>query len=274
MLGHSSGSTATGSLGPMAQGHLMIIGIRDVDLILFSSPEDEHARSAVLLRFPCEQYHTGITNWINNLWENQAFQPIINPSELLPSRFRVSETRNSKPEPSVRTLRPDIMMMASPLKLPVLSATPKQLSRFANPSHLKTGRSESNLRLCGVLAGQLKILLPDGDDEGTFIVPALDARSQVLSNKDRRNGIGKLVFTLAPFGSAQFFFTLVALDLCVRGIPGEVLQWGHLGQCVMAALSPFRFFAAWRVETLFFPRFPFPMGSTLCALFDSPSDRA
>ena len=33
----------------------------------FSSPEDEHARSTVLLQFPCEQYHTGITNWINNL---------------------------------------------------------------------------------------------------------------------------------------------------------------------------------------------------------------
>ena len=27
----------------------------------FSSPEDEQARSAVLLRFLCEQYHKGIT---------------------------------------------------------------------------------------------------------------------------------------------------------------------------------------------------------------------
>ena len=37
----------------------------------------------------------------------------------------------------------------------------------------------------------------DGDDEGAFIVPALDARSQVLSIKDRRNGVGKPVFKLA-----------------------------------------------------------------------------
>ena len=22
-----------------------------------------------LLRLPCEQYHTGVTNWINNVWE-------------------------------------------------------------------------------------------------------------------------------------------------------------------------------------------------------------
>ena len=34
-----------------------------------------------------------------------------------------------------------------------------------------------------VLAEQLKILFPDGDGEGAFI-PALDARSQVLSIKD------------------------------------------------------------------------------------------
>ena len=31
------------------------------------NPDDEHARSAVLLRFPCEQYHKGIKKWINNL---------------------------------------------------------------------------------------------------------------------------------------------------------------------------------------------------------------
>ena len=74
-----------------------------------------------------------------------------------------------------------------------------------------------------VLAEQLKILFPDGDDEGAFIVPALDARSQVLSIKDRRNGVGKLVFKLAPFGSGQLF-TLVAPDLCVPGVPSEVLR--------------------------------------------------
>ena len=56
-----------------------------------------------------------------------------------------------------------------------------------------------------VLAEQLKIIFPEGDDEGAFIVPALDARSQVLSTKDRRNGIGKPVFKLAPLGSGQLF---------------------------------------------------------------------
>ena len=74
-----------------------------------------------------------------------------------------------------------------------------------------------------VLAEQLKISFLDGDDEGAFIVPALDARSQVLSSKDRRNGFGKPVFKLASLGSGQLF-TLVAPDLCVRGVSCEVLQ--------------------------------------------------
>ena len=54
-----------------------------------------------------------------------------------------------------------------------------------------------------ILAAKLEVLFPEGDDTGTFIVPALDARSQVLSFKDRRNGVGKPVFKLAPFGSGQ-----------------------------------------------------------------------
>ena len=41
------------------------------------------------------------------------------------------------------------------------------------------------------MAVKNKVLFPEGDDTGTFIVPALDARAQVLSIKDRRNGVGK-----------------------------------------------------------------------------------
>ena len=55
------------------------------------------------------------------------------------------------------------------------------------------------------LADQLEILFPDRDDEGAFIVLGLDTRSQVLSIKDRRNGVGKPVFKIAPFGSGQTF---------------------------------------------------------------------
>ena len=41
----------------------------------------------------------------------------------------------------------------------------------------------------------------------------------------------------------------------------------------MAALSPPRFFAAWRVEALFSAVSLFPMGSTICAFFDSLPDQ-
>ena len=74
-----------------------------------------------------------------------------------------------------------------------------------------------------------------------------------IYNPLTRNGVGKPVFKLAPFGSAQLF-TLVAPDLCVPGIPDGVLQRvisSQHGQSVMAALSPHRFFAAWRVEAPF-----------------------
>ena len=70
-----------------------------------------------------------------------------------------------------------------------------------------------------VLAEKLEVLSPEGDDEGAFIVLALDARSQILSIKDRRNGVGKQVFKLAPFESGQLF-AVVTPDLCVLGILG------------------------------------------------------
>ena len=74
-----------------------------------------------------------------------------------------------------------------------------------------------------LLGEQLKIIFPEGDDEGAFTVPALDARSQVLSIKDRRNGIEKPVFKVAPSGSGQLF-TLVVPDLCVPGVSCDALQ--------------------------------------------------
>ena len=123
-----------------------------------------------------------------------------------------------KHEPNVKTLLFEIKMMVARTKLTVPSAAPKQQSRCVNPNRLKTGRLENNLRLCGrELADQLKILFPDGDDEGAFIFTALDAHSHVLSIKDRRNGVGKPVFNLASVGSEQLF-TLVAPDLYFPGV--------------------------------------------------------
>ena len=63
---------------------------------------------------------------------------------------------------------------------------------------------------------------------------SLNVRSEVLSIKDRRNGVGKPVFKLAPLGNEQMF-DLTAPDLHVPGIPNDVLrqvivQARHLAQ--------------------------------------------
>ena len=97
-----------GPSGPMARDHLMTIEKRDT----FSSPEDEHARSAVLLRFPCEQWGFRI-NWLNNHCESPTYQPVTSLSEFIAKQVACQPGLYSKQEPSVRTLWPDVEMMVS-----------------------------------------------------------------------------------------------------------------------------------------------------------------
>ena len=87
-------------------------------------------------------------------------------------------------------------MMVFLMQSTVPSATPKQISRSVNPNHLKTGKLVNNFRPCGRF-WPIKVLFPERNDTGAFIVPALDARAQVL--EDRRNSVGKPVFKLSPF---------------------------------------------------------------------------
>ena len=156
--------------------------------------------------------------------KRQTYQPTINPSEFIARQVPCRPDTYLKQEPNVKNLWPDLKMMVSPVQLTVHSASPKQLSRSANPSHLKNGRSESILRLCGEC-------WPNSSKFSSLMemtkVPLLSQRStlrsQVLRIKDRRNGVGKPVFKLAPFGNGQVF-TLTAPDLRVPGIPDEVLQ--------------------------------------------------
>ena len=82
LLGRSDGSTATGSLvshGPGSSGDVRNTRPR---LDTFSSTEDEQSSSAVLLLFPCEQYHKGITKWIDNLWEESNMPAYNKPVRI------------------------------------------------------------------------------------------------------------------------------------------------------------------------------------------------
>ena len=193
-----------GLSGPMAQGHLMTTEIQDADLILHqallmnmrevTSCYGSHVNSTAL------EFRSGSILF----GKGPTYQSTVNLSQLIarqvPCRpgFYLKQEANKGDD--------------NPLKLTVPFAAPKQLSQSANPNHLKTERSASNSRLCGEcwLINSKKFLFLDGDDGAFFFVPALDARSQVLS---------------------------IHLSS----------QHGH---CVMAVPSPHRFSATWRVEAL------------------------
>ena len=106
-----------------------------------------------------------------------------------------------------------------------------------------------------------------------FNVPALDARPQVFSIKDRKKRRWKPVFKLAPFGSAQWF-ALVSPDLSVPGILDGVLQ-RDICQTNMANVRwpPFRL-ALFRSLAGRGGFLSVLMGSTPCAHFNSQPDNA
>ena len=224
ILGHSNGSTAAGSLGSHGPGSSDDSRNTRRRLDTFSGPEDEQARSAVLQRFPCEQYHKGITKWINNIWEESnmpAFnKPVRNHCKAGSVSVRLVLETRAICQDFLARYEGDGIPYA--INSPFCCTSTKNIVRQSKSiEDREIGKQFAPL--WRELGDQLRVLFPDGDNEGAFIIPALDARSQVLSIKDRRNGIGKPVFKLASFGSGQTF-TLVVPELSVPGIPREVLQ--------------------------------------------------
>ena len=210
--------------GPMTQGHLMTTGIRDIDLILLQvlktnmhgvpSYYDSHVSNTTL------ELRIGsiIFGKIKNIPVCSKPVRIRCKAGSVSARL-VFETRAKCQDFVVRYKDDGI-----PYEIYSTFCCAKTTSSVRQSKALEDREIGKQFApLWRVLAEQLKTLFPDGDDEGAFIVPALDGRSQVLSIKDRRNGVGKPVFTLAPLGSGQLF-TLVAPDLCVPGVSSEVLQ--------------------------------------------------
>ena len=142
---------------------------------------------------------------------NPICQHTIDLSEFIAKQVLCQSGLYLKHGPNVKTLLIDVEIMVSPTQLTVPSAAPLQKSLSANPNQLKTERLENNLRLLWrVLADQLKIIFPDGDDEGAFIIPALDARSHVLSIKDQRKPVDKHL----PLLHLSCLFLLFLLKCC------------------------------------------------------------
>ena len=118
------------------------------------------------------------------------------------------------------------------------------------------------------MAEKLKVLFPDGDDTGAFIDRALDIRSQVLSIKDHSNGVGKSECKLALPGNGQVFALLLLICMFLVFLTTC---------CNRSSLKPARPLCDGRPSAppafsppggsrALFPRFPFSMGFTFCAL--------
>ena len=134
--------------GPMAQGHLMTIEIRDVGLILLK-PVKMSMQGVPSYYGSHEQYHTGVTNWTNNLWE-ESNKPTCNKPVRIHCKTGslsvrlVFETR-AKCQDFVARYKDD----GIPSKLIVHFATAEPISQSASPSQLKTEKSGIVLRPCG-----------------------------------------------------------------------------------------------------------------------------
>ena len=195
------------SSGPMAQGHLTIAET------LSQAPKTNMHEVPSYCSFRVNNTTLGLPMGSITFGKSPTYQPLTNPPKFIAKQVAYPPDSYSRRELNARTLWPDTRMMVSPTKLIVHFATAEPISQSASPSHLKTEKSENNLRLCGkFLAQKLKVLFPK---EMT--------KFSVFQKKDRRNGVGKPVFKLAPFGNGQLF-DLTAPHLRVPGIPDDVLQ--------------------------------------------------
>ena len=138
-----------GLSGPMALDHLMTIRIQDADLILLQ---------ALLMNMrEVPPYYDSLANTTTKGSQSGSILSVEKPT-CLPTigllQFIVKQVpRRSglylNHETNVRILLSDIKIIASPMRLTVPFATPKQLLLYANLRQVKTEKSENNLHFCG-----------------------------------------------------------------------------------------------------------------------------
>ena len=196
----------------------MTIEIRDVGLIL--SEALKMNMREVASYYGSRVNNTTVVLRIGSviIGKSPTYQLETNLSEYIAKQVPCQSDSYSKQEPNVRTLWPDVKMMVS-------SPFYQSRTNIAVRQSKSLEDREIGKHFCALVEsfGKLEVIFLDGDDTGTFIVAAPDVRSQVLSSKDRRNGVGKPEFKLAPLGNGQVF-ALTAPYLHVPGIPDDMLQ--------------------------------------------------
>ena len=212
-LGRSDGSPATGSLGFHGPGSFDDNRItQDAELIL---------SQALMMNM-----HEALCCYIFRV--NTSTLECLLPAFNKPTRIHcktnalsarlVFQTRG-KCQDFVARCKDD----GIPKKLLVHFAIPVPISWCAIPNHLKIDKIGRRFApIWKMLSANLQEIFPERDVKGTFIVPALEVRSHILSIFDRRNGVGKLVFKLAP-PRHEHLLDLTASDLCEPSISVDVL---------------------------------------------------
>ena len=224
-----------GPSGPMCRGLLTTTGTQDVDLIPLAAQWMNMHEVPFCFDFHVSNVTLECSNWLEKFWATTNAPDFNKPMRIhcktdsLSARL-VFETRAKCQDFVARYIDDGIPHAVD--------------SPFCNTSTYITVRQSKPLEdrnigrrfapLWEALAAKLYENFPERDSNDFFIVPALDARSQIHSNLDRRNGVGKPVFKLAP-PEHEHPFDLTASDLCVPRIADDVLrqvirQASHLAQ--------------------------------------------
>ena len=140
---HSNKLMAPQPQGPMAQGHLTTTGTHDADLIL--SQALMMNMHEVPSYYSFHENNTTLEFLIGPITSGQrpTYLPTTNPSGFIARQVAYPPDLYSRRELNVR--------MVSPTMLIVHFGTSEPISQSASPSHLKTEKSENELRLCGKL---------------------------------------------------------------------------------------------------------------------------
>ena len=179
-----------GPLGPMARVLLTTIGTQDADLIL--SQALKMNMHEVQSHYSFRANNTTLEFLLGSIASGQrpTYQPTTNPSGFIVKQEAYPPDSYSRRELNARTLeRYKDGGISYEVDSPFCNVrTNISVRQSKSLEDQEIGKRFAPLRKA--FSTQLQELFPDGDDTGTFIVPALNVRSQVLSIKDRRNGVG------------------------------------------------------------------------------------
>ena len=127
----------------------------------------------------------------NSIWEKSNILAFNKPVRFHCKTGGLSARLEDETRAHVRILWLDTRLMVSLSELIVQCSTAEPISQSASASHLRTRKSEDDLRLFGKFCPQSNENSSRRRSHRFLHFPCTDVRSQVLSIFDRRHGVGK-----------------------------------------------------------------------------------